>query len=130
MPRTMLSRFVMRTWLDFRSTILQCCGSGMFIPDSDFLIFVYPGSRTPDPKTATKERGEKNLMSYFFCSHKNLKIVNYINVELVEKKIWASLQRIIEIYTIKLSLSSQKYGCGIRDPEKTYSVSQIPDPGV
>ncbi len=26
----------------------QCCGSGMFIPD---------------PKTATKERGEKNLLS-------------------------------------------------------------------
>jgi hypothetical protein len=33
----------------------QCCGSGMFIPDPDF----YP-SRIPDPKTATKERGEKN----------------------------------------------------------------------
>jgi hypothetical protein len=25
---------------------------------------VYPGSRIPDPKTATKVRGEKNLMSY------------------------------------------------------------------
>jgi hypothetical protein len=34
----------------------QCCGSGMFIPDPDF----YP-SLIPDPKTATKERGEKNL---------------------------------------------------------------------
>jgi hypothetical protein len=31
------------------------------IPDPDF----YP-SRIPDPKTATKERGEKNLMSYVF----------------------------------------------------------------
>jgi hypothetical protein len=29
-----------------------------------------------------------------------------------------------------LSLSSQKYGFGIRDPEKTYSGSRIPDPGV
>jgi hypothetical protein len=47
----------------------QCCGSGMFIPDpgSRILIFTHPGSRipdlgsrTPDPKTATKERGEKN----------------------------------------------------------------------
>jgi hypothetical protein len=28
----------------------------MFIPDPDF----YP-SRIPDPKTATKERGEKNV---------------------------------------------------------------------
>jgi hypothetical protein len=33
----------------------------MFIPDPDF----YP-SRIPDPKTATKERGEKNLLSYLF----------------------------------------------------------------
>ncbi len=38
------------------------------IPDPDF----YPsrimdlGSRIPDPKTATKERGEKNLLSYLF----------------------------------------------------------------
>jgi hypothetical protein len=28
----------------------------MFIPDPDF---IHPGSRRPDPKTATKERGEK-----------------------------------------------------------------------
>jgi hypothetical protein len=40
----------------------QCCGSGMFIPDPDFYTFRIPdlGSRMPDPKTATKERGEKN----------------------------------------------------------------------
>jgi hypothetical protein len=29
-----------------------------------------------------------------------------------------------------LSKSSKKYGLGIRDPEKTYSKSRIPDPGV
>jgi hypothetical protein len=33
----------------------------MFIPDPDF----YP-SRILDPKTATKERGEKNVLSYLF----------------------------------------------------------------
>jgi hypothetical protein len=27
---------------------------------------VYPGSRIPDPKTATKERGEKNILEYIF----------------------------------------------------------------
>jgi hypothetical protein len=27
---------------------------------------VYPGSRILHPKTATKERGEKNLLSYLF----------------------------------------------------------------
>jgi hypothetical protein len=36
-------------------TRMPCCGSGMFIPDPDFY-----SSRIPDPKTATKERGEKN----------------------------------------------------------------------
>jgi hypothetical protein len=35
----------------------------MFIPDpgSCFLPILDPGSRIPDPKTATKERGEKKL---------------------------------------------------------------------
>jgi hypothetical protein len=35
----------------------QCCGSGMFIPDPDF----YP-SQIPDPKTVTKDMGEKKLV--------------------------------------------------------------------
>jgi hypothetical protein len=35
----------------------QCCGSGMFIPDPGFYPF-----RIPDPKTATKERGEKKFV--------------------------------------------------------------------
>jgi hypothetical protein len=39
----------------------------MFIPDSDFYL-----SRIPDPKTATKERGEKNELSYFFFVAINL----------------------------------------------------------
>jgi hypothetical protein len=56
-----------------------------------------------------------------------------------KKKIWANFQRIIELLPKRLSLSYQKYGFGIRDPEKTYSGSQIqgskihrildPDPG-
>jgi hypothetical protein len=41
---------------------VQCCGSGMFIyPGSRILIFTHPGSWIPDPKTATKERGEKKF---------------------------------------------------------------------
>ncbi len=39
---------------------------------------------------------------------------------------WANFQRIIELFTQKLSLSSQKYGFGIRDPEKT--LFRIPNP--
>jgi hypothetical protein len=48
----------------------------------------------------------------------------------VKKKMWANSQRIIELSTQKLSLSSQKYGFGIRDQEKIYSGSRIQDPGV
>jgi hypothetical protein len=47
---------------------MQCCGSrirdvypGPRIPDPDF----YP-SRIPDPKTATKERGEKEFVVITF----------------------------------------------------------------
>jgi hypothetical protein len=43
----------------------------------------------------------------------------------VKKKVWANLQRIIELFTEKMSLSSQKYGFAIRDPEKSYSGSRI-----
>jgi hypothetical protein len=42
----------------------QCCGSGIKkIPDPDF----YP-SRIPDPKAATKEKGEKFVVLPFFVA--------------------------------------------------------------
>jgi hypothetical protein len=44
---------------------------------------------------------------------------------MLKKKIWASFQRIILLSPKKLSLSSQNYGFGIRDPEKTYPGSRI-----
>jgi hypothetical protein len=62
------------------------------IPDPDFCP-----SRIPDPKTTTKERVKKNLLSYNFCSHKYHKIKNYLYFELVKKKICANLQRMIEL---------------------------------
>ncbi len=37
------------------NTQLQCCGSGMFI-----LIFVYPGSWIPDPRSRIPDPGSKN----------------------------------------------------------------------
>ncbi len=55
---------------DFTSK--QCCGSGMFIPDpgSWFLPIPDPGSRIPDPKIATKERGEKkfDVISFYIAT--------------------------------------------------------------
>jgi hypothetical protein len=95
-------------------------------PGSRILIFTHPGSRISDPKTATKERGEEKICCHtFLYSHKFHKIENYFSFEVLKKKMWANFQRIIELFTQKLSLSSQKYGFGIRDPEKTFSGSRI-----
>jgi hypothetical protein len=45
---------------------------------SRILIFVHPGSRIPDPKTGTKEKGEKiNLLSFFFVATNITKLKNY-----------------------------------------------------
>ena len=71
----------------------------------------------------------------FLCSHKFHKIVNYFSFEVLKKKIWANFQRIIELFTKKivkklLKICSWDPGSGIWDPEKTYSGSRIPDPGV
>jgi hypothetical protein len=60
----------------------------MFIPDTGswILIFTHPGSHIPDPKTATKERGEKICCHKFLCSHKFHKIANYFSFEVLKKK--------------------------------------------
>ncbi len=105
---------------------------------SRILIFTHPGSRIPDlgsripdPKTATKERGEKKISCHtFLCSHKFHKIVNYLSFQVLKKKIWANFQRIIELFTKKivkklLKISSWDPGSEIRDPEKTFSGSRI-----
>jgi hypothetical protein len=36
-------------------------------PGSRILIFTHPGSRIPEPKTATKNRGEKILFLFLIC---------------------------------------------------------------
>jgi len=68
----------------------QCCGSGMFIPDPDFYSFRIPdlesrisdpGSRIPDAKIATKERGEKNFVIPFYIASN----VTKLNIILVLK---------------------------------------------
>jgi hypothetical protein len=84
-----------------------------------------PRSRIPDLKTDTTERDEKKIVVLpFFCSHKNHKNENYINFELVKKKIWANLQRVIELsaqtIVIKLGL-----GSGIRKKPIPYPRSRI-----
>ena len=67
----------------------------MFIPDPDF----YP-SRIPDPKTATKERGEKkfDVIPFYVATNFVSQIVHYFSFEVLKKKIWANFQRIIELF--------------------------------
>ncbi len=72
---------------------------------------------------------KKNLL-YFFCSHKFHKIEYYVIFEMLKNKIWANFQRIVEVFTQKMfNMISNIWvwdpGSEIRDPEKTYSGSQI-----
>jgi hypothetical protein len=72
-------------------------------PGSRILISTHPGSRIPDPKTATKERGEKKVGCLtIFCSHKFHKIKNYFIFDMLKKIMWANFQRIIEFFTQKI----------------------------
>jgi hypothetical protein len=102
------------------------------IPDPDF----YP-SWIPDPKTATKEGGVKKISCHtFFCSHQFYKIENYLIFQMLQKKIWANFQRIIELFTQKIVTMLSKIWVWdpesvIQDPrygirKKTYYGSQIP----
>jgi hypothetical protein len=51
-------------------------------PRSRILIFGHPGSQIPDPKTATKERGDKKLVVITFYVATNfpkLQIISVLN---------------------------------------------------
>jgi hypothetical protein len=83
-------------------------------PGSRILIFVHSASRMSDPGSRIQKQKQKRWVkkiccSTFLCSHKYHKIVNYFIFELVKKKIWANLQRIIELfYTQKIVINLPK----------------------
>ncbi len=92
------------------------------------MIFVHPGSRIPDTgsKNSNKREGwPKICCPSLFCSHKYHKIKNYFIFEQVMN--FGNLKRIIELFTQKMSLSSQKYGFGIRIHPRS-GKKPIPDP--
>jgi hypothetical protein len=103
------------------------------IPDPDFYPSRIPdlGSRIPDPKTATKERGDKKLdVKPFYVATKFNKIVNYFSFEVLKKKMWANFQRIIELFTKKIvkklfKIWSWDPGSRIQGSKR----HRIPDPG-
>jgi hypothetical protein len=99
---------------------------------------VYPGSwflpsRIPDPKIATKERGEKKFdVISFYVATNFAKIVHYFNFEVLKKKIWANFQRIIEHFAQKIVTKLSKVwvwdpGSGSGSGKNLF---RIPDPGV
>ena len=106
----------------------------MFIPDpgclSRILIFTHPGSRisVPGSKNSKKERGEKFFLSYLFCSHEFHKIENYFSFEVLKKRIWASFQRIMELFTQKIVTKLSKIW--VWDPRSGIRNKPISDPGV
>jgi hypothetical protein len=48
----------------------------------------------------------------------------------LNKKIWANLQRIIELFTQKIVIKLLKDGFRIRDPRSGIQKKPIPDPGT
>jgi hypothetical protein len=53
----------------------------------------------PDPKTATKEKGEKKLVVIPFYVATNFIKFKIISFEMLKKKMWANFLRIIELFT-------------------------------
>ncbi len=110
----------------FWTTFLQCCGSGMFIPDPDFYR-----SQIPDPdlgsKNSDKSEGWKKNTFFVATNFTKFKIIYFL---MLKKKFWPILTKIIELFTPKIVTSSQKYGLGIRDPRSGKNLFRIPDPRV
>ncbi len=90
---------------------------------SRILIFSHLGSRIQ--KQQQKRGVKKNLLSFFFCSHKFHKIGYYFIFEMLKNKFGP----IIKVFTQTIfTMLSHKWvwdpGSEIRDPEKTYPGSR------
>ncbi len=75
----------------------------MSIPDPDFLLILDPGS-----KNLNKREGWKKIWCHtFFCRHKFHNIVNYFIIEMLKKKNWPSLQRVIDLFSFYPKICDQ-----------------------
>ncbi len=103
------------------SSVISNQGCLSRIPDPDF----YP-SRI---QKQLQKRGVKKISCYtFFCSHKFHKTENYFIFELLKRKIWASFQRIIPLFTQKIVPKLSKIW--VWDPVSGKNLFRNPDPGV
>ncbi len=93
------------------------CESGIFTPDPDFhaCLITDPdfGSQIQQEK---QKRGKNCCLNFFFWepSYHKFKIILFLHRY---EKIWANWQGIVvfSIQKLSMSLSSQKYGVGIRE---------------
>ncbi len=95
---------------------------------SRILNFTHPGSQIQ--KQQQKRGVKKNLMLYLFCSHTFQKIKNYFILKCCRKKFGPIFKELLKFLPKKLSLSSQKYGFGLRYLRSGKNLFRIPDPGV
>jgi hypothetical protein len=101
----------------------QCGGSGMFIPDpgSWFLPIPDPGSKNSNKREGWK----KNRVITFYVATNFTKLHIILVLMCRRKKFGPIFKELYNFLSKKLSISSLKYGFGIRDPGKTYSGSRI-----
>ncbi len=130
----------LRSACEISTTYGQCCGYRMIIPDpgSWFLPIPDPGS-----KNSNKREGWKKICSHTFFVATNftkLKIILVLKCRRKNLGEFSKNYRTFYFLPKKLSLSSQKYGFGIRDPRsgirdprsgiRDKNLFRIPDPGV
>ncbi len=102
-----------------QSTIQQCCGSGMFIPDPDF----YP-SRISDPTTPPKRGWRMCCPTFFLGSHiTKCKIISVLNR--YRNYIIGTLYPKKSHYALKTRV--QDPGTGTLDPGSRKNLSKIPE---
>jgi hypothetical protein len=95
------------------------CLSRILDPD-----FSHPGSQS---QIQQEKRGVKKISCHtFFCSHKFHKIENYFIFGMLKKKIWASFQRMIELFIQKIGTKLSKIW--VWDPGSEIQEKPIPDP--
>jgi hypothetical protein len=103
----------------------------MFIPDPDFdpSRILVSGSRIPDPKPATKERGNNFfvIIKPFFVATNFTKFEIFLFLYSEEKNL-VQFSKIIELFTQKIVTKLSKIW--VWDPGSGKNLFRIPDPGV
>ncbi len=98
--------------------------------ENQWSLISYLGSRIPDPKTATKERGGKKFVVITFYAATNFTKLQIILVfECWRKKFGPIFKELyVELFTQKIDTQLSKIW--VWDPGSGKNLFRIPDPGV